>query len=51
MVWMRVDYPDEPEVTHVETCHKNYRDLYKIPEIHNFLCRSAVSTPGRDPDY
>ena len=51
MVWMRVDYPDLPEVTNIDGCHLNYQHLYRIPEVHNFPCRYADTTPGRDPDY
>jgi hypothetical protein len=35
----------------VDKCHTNFRSHYLVPEVHNFVCRQAVATPGRDPDY
>ena len=35
----------------IPSCDTTYKNAYKIPEVHNFMCKSAVSTPGRDPDY
>lgn len=51
MVHMRIDYPDIPDIVNIDGCHLSYQHLYRIPDYHNFICRYAVTTPGRDPDY
>lgn len=51
MVWMRLDYPDEPQTV---KCHPSYAHVYTVPPIHNVLVREEADTPerpGYDPSY
>jgi hypothetical protein len=51
MVWMRLDYPDEPQTVE---CHPSYAHVYTVPPIHNVLVREESDTPerpGYDPSY
>jgi hypothetical protein len=50
-VYLRIDYPDLPEIDNIDGCHLSYQELYTVPEVHNFICRYAIGTPCRDPDY
>jgi hypothetical protein len=51
MVWLRLDYPDEPQTV---KCHPSYAHIYTIPPIHNVIVREEADTPerpGYDPSF